>query len=58
MKQELKPHYYEYRWLKEKYPEGVKFESEYTEGGYLNTDYTIYYVDGVEVEVKNHGNYS
>lgn len=58
MRQELKPQYYEYRYLKAKYPNGTKFESEYTEGGYLNTDYTTYYVDGVEVETKSHGNYS
>jgi len=54
----LQPSWYEYRMLKEKFPDGSKYESEYTEGGYLNTDYTTYYVDGKEVFTKSHGNYS
>lgn len=48
-----------YKELKQKYPLVDNFYEDYHQGGYLNTDYTVYYdQDGNKLHAVNHGNYS
>lgn len=49
---------YDFKWLKQKYPEVKDFYYDYFEGGYLNVAYTSYFDENEKLlETESHGHY-
>jgi len=49
---------YDYKWLKQKYPNNEVFYYEYYGGGYLNASFTEYFDENKNsLEIESHGHY-